>query len=134
LLTGKLGAVDHINAYATSTPVGDKGEIAAPLNAFDDALAGITISATKSATAHLLGAAGALSTAVMLDLLALSVAVMPIGIVLQRAGIVLALGLIAIGSTDRATRQANEALPNDWLVVGGTLWVALLGATLMGWI
>jgi hypothetical protein len=79
-------------------------------------------------------AAGALSTAVMLDLLALSVAVMPIGIVLQRAGIVLALGLIAIGSTDRATRQANEALPNDWLVVGGTLWVALLGATLMGWI
>ena len=79
-------------------------------------------------------AAGALSTAVILDLLALSVSVMPIGIVVQRAGIVLALGLIAIGATDRATRQANEALPNDWLVVGATLWVALLVATLMGWI
>ncbi len=79
-------------------------------------------------------AAGALASAVILDLLALSVDVMPIGIVLQRAGIVLALGLIAIGATDRATRQANETLPNDWLVVGSTLWVALLAATLMGWI
>lgn len=79
-------------------------------------------------------AAVAMSAAVVLDLLALSVAVMPIGIVLQRAGVVLALGLIAIGATDRATRQASESLPNDWLVVGVTLWSALLLATLMGWI
>lgn len=50
--------VDHINAHATSTPVGDRAEIAALRNAFGDALAGIPISATKSATGHLLGAAG----------------------------------------------------------------------------
>ena len=79
-------------------------------------------------------AAGALATAVVLDLLALSVDMMPIGIVIQRAGVVLALGLIAIGATDRANRQDNETLPNDWLVVGVTIWVALLVATLMGWI
>ncbi|HET8790966.1 MAG TPA: beta-ketoacyl-ACP synthase II [Modicisalibacter sp.] len=51
-------AIDHINAHATSTPVGDRAEIASLRNAFGDALAGIPISATKSTTGHLLGAAG----------------------------------------------------------------------------
>lgn len=51
-------AINHINAHATSTPVGDRAEIAALRNAFGEALAGIPISATKSATGHLLGAAG----------------------------------------------------------------------------
>ncbi|TDU20116.1 3-oxoacyl-[acyl-carrier-protein] synthase II [Chromohalobacter marismortui] len=51
-------AIGHINAHATSTPVGDRAEIASLRNAFGDALPGIPISATKSATGHLLGAAG----------------------------------------------------------------------------
>ncbi|MCK0745464.1 beta-ketoacyl-ACP synthase II [Chromohalobacter nigrandesensis] len=51
-------AIDHINAHATSTPVGDRAEIASLRNAFGDALAGIPISATKATTGHLLGAAG----------------------------------------------------------------------------
>ncbi|TBR43935.1 beta-ketoacyl-[acyl-carrier-protein] synthase II [Marinomonas agarivorans] len=52
--------IDHINAHATSTPVGDKGEINALRRIFDSDLPNIPISATKSATGHLLGAAGGL--------------------------------------------------------------------------
>lgn len=50
-------AVRHINAHATSTPVGDRGELAAIKTIFGERH-GQAISATKSATGHMLGAAG----------------------------------------------------------------------------
>ncbi len=51
--------VQHLNAHATSTPVGDKGELAAIRSVFG-AGQGPAITSTKSATGHLLGAAGGL--------------------------------------------------------------------------
>jgi 3-oxoacyl-[acyl-carrier-protein] synthase II len=49
--------VQHINAHATSTSVGDSSELAAIRSVFGDSST-VAITSTKSATGHLLGAAG----------------------------------------------------------------------------
>ena len=51
--------VQHLNAHSTSTPVGDSGELEAIKTVFGRDRR-IAVSATKSATGHLLGAAGGL--------------------------------------------------------------------------
>ncbi|TDW28442.1 beta-ketoacyl-[acyl-carrier-protein] synthase family protein [Cryobacterium psychrophilum] len=56
----QLSDVAHINAHATSTPVGDIAEYKALRRVFGDLLDGIPVSATKASTGHLLGGAGAL--------------------------------------------------------------------------
>lgn len=52
--------VDYLNVHATSTPVGDLSETHAVSRMFGEAPPNLIISATKSMTGHLLGAAGAI--------------------------------------------------------------------------
>jgi len=54
------GDVDHLNTHATSTPVGDISETKATAKVFGDNPDHLHITATKSMTGHLLGAAGAI--------------------------------------------------------------------------
>ncbi|MGH8838079.1 MAG: beta-ketoacyl-ACP synthase II [Jiangellaceae bacterium] len=71
LVDGGLDAADvrHLNAHATSTPVGDIAEAVAIRIALGDAAGGVTVTSTKSMTGHLLGGAGAVeSIAVILAL------------------------------------------------------------------
>ena len=52
--------VDYINTHATSTPVGDVSEMKAIEKLFGSTLDTVSVSASKSMTGHLMGAAGAI--------------------------------------------------------------------------
>ncbi|KAJ55478.1 3-oxoacyl-ACP synthase [Actibacterium mucosum KCTC 23349] len=69
------GEVGYVNAHSTSTPVGDAAELAALGAVFGGAAGQVALSATKSATGHMLGAAGAVEA--IFSILALRDGVLP---------------------------------------------------------
>lgn len=75
-------AIGYINAHATSTPVGDAAELAALEKVFGAGAAKIPVSSTKSATGHMLGAAGAIEA--VFSVLALQNQLAPAGLNIER--------------------------------------------------
>ncbi len=61
--------VDYLNPHATSTPVGDESEMKAVKTFFGDHASKMFVSATKSATGHLLGGAGAIEAIISIKAL-----------------------------------------------------------------
>lgn len=103
------GQVEHVNAHATSTQVGDRSELRAIRTVFGQG-AGPAVSATKSATGHLLGAAGGLEA--IFTVLALRDQVAPPTLNLDRPDAE-ALGVDIVSGQARRLRIAH-ALSNGF--------------------
>ena len=98
--------IAHINAHATSTPVGDVAEAAAIRRAFGTAADGVAVTGTKSMTGHLLGAAGALET--VISVLTVHHRVIPATINVDEVDPVFDLDIV---------RGENRALPSGDIAV-----------------
>ncbi|WP_421723308.1 beta-ketoacyl-ACP synthase II [Bauldia sp.] len=106
--------IDYINAHGTSTPVGDDIELRAVERVLGNAAGKVSMSSTKSAIGHLLGAAGAVEA--IFSLLAINDNVAPPTINLENPSADTALDLVPNKPVER---QIDVALSNSF-GFGGT--------------
>jgi 3-oxoacyl-[acyl-carrier-protein] synthase II len=106
--------IDYINAHGTSTPLGDEIELGAVERLLGNAASKVTMSSTKSATGHLLGAAGAIEAA--FTVLAIRDQVAPPTINLENPSVVTPIDLTP---NQAKPMEINLALSNSF-GFGGT--------------
>ncbi|HVR19108.1 MAG TPA: beta-ketoacyl-ACP synthase II [Polyangiaceae bacterium] len=123
LTRARLGPhdIDYINAHATSTPVGDPVELAAVKTLFGDDARSLWMSSTKSATGHLLGAAGAVEA--IFTLLSLRDGAVPPTLNLEHPDIETAVDLVP---REARSRKRRYAISNSF-GFGGTNASLVLG-------
>jgi 3-oxoacyl-[acyl-carrier-protein] synthase II len=96
--------IDYINAHGTSTPLGDEIEVNAVKRLFGDSAYKLSMSSTKSATGHLLGAAGAIEA--IFSLLAINSGVVPPTINLENPSESCDIDLVPQVAKERRVRYA----------------------------
>jgi 3-oxoacyl-[acyl-carrier-protein] synthase II len=106
--------IDYINAHGTSTPLGDEIELGAVKRLFGDAAPRVSLSSTKSASGHLLGAAG--SVEAIFSLLAVHHQIVPPTLNLDRPSEGCDLDLVP---HEARRREVRAALSNSF-GFGGT--------------
>jgi 3-oxoacyl-[acyl-carrier-protein] synthase II len=107
--------VDYVNAHGTSTPLGDEIELGAVKRLFGDHASNVSMSSTKSATGHLLGAAGAIEA--VFSILAIHEGVVPPTLNLRNPSE--ACKGIDLVPLEAKQRKVNVALSNSF-GFGGT--------------
>jgi len=115
-------AIDYINAHGTSTPLGDEIELQAVTRLLGNHVGGLTMSSTKSATGHLLGAAGAIEA--IFSVLAIRDQVAPATLNLEDPSVETEIDLAPLTPRER---EIKVALSNSF-GFGGTNASVIFGA------
>ncbi|MEE9589153.1 MAG: beta-ketoacyl-ACP synthase II [Hyphomicrobiaceae bacterium] len=106
--------IDYVNAHGTSTPMGDEIELRAVERLFGNASGKLAMSSTKSATGHLLGAAGAVEA--VFSVLAIRDNIAPPTLNLDNPSVDTPVDLVP---HEAKKREINTALTNSF-GFGGT--------------
>jgi 3-oxoacyl-[acyl-carrier-protein] synthase II len=116
------GDIDYVNAHGTSTPLGDEIELKAVERLFGNSAANLSLSSTKSAIGHLLGAAGAVES--IFCALAIRDGIVPPTLNLDNPSVETAIDL----TPHKAKRRPVKAAMSNSFGFGGTNAAVILTA------
>src|SRR5690606_12224812 len=117
-----VSEIDYLNAHGTSTPVSDEIELRAIERLFGDSAANLSMSSTKSAIGHLLGAAGAVEA--IFCALAIRDGVIPPTLNLDNPSVETAIDLTPL----KARKRPVKAAMSNSFGFGGTNAAVILTA------
>jgi 3-oxoacyl-[acyl-carrier-protein] synthase II len=106
--------IDYVNAHGTSTPMGDEIELGAVERLFGNAAGKLAMSSTKSATGHLLGAAGAVEA--IFSVLAIRDNIAPPTLNLDNPSVTTAIDLVP----HEARKRSIDTVLSNSFGFGGT--------------